>query len=162
MEDANAVDVTMQMAVLIVVAVSSAVTIVTIRYTDRRIRQAELHPAVRTTGERDRVLLAGIEGPHLPRLHGPGVLAVFDDRVTFVSASVPHRVVTIPRAHITTVDLTSALRIRGHWRRNRRHWLRIRWQTGIGLATIGIVVPNPASWANILKPQPGTPQPGDA
>ena len=40
--------------------------------------------------------------------------------------------------------------LRGHWRRNRRHWLRIRWQTGTGVATMGVVVPDPARWAQGL------------
>lgn len=150
MEDANAVDITVQVAAIVQLLLSAVATIVSLRYSERRIRRAEQLSMAHTATTRDRVLLAGVEGPHLPRIHGQGILALSDDRVTFISASVPHRILSIPRAQIVTVDLTSAMRIRGHWKRNRRHWLRIRWHIGTDVATIGVIVPNPAMWANIL------------
>ncbi len=118
---------------------------------ERTMRTAEAHPAVRDAEHLDRVVLGGFEGPHTPRIHGKGVLALDTDLLVFVARGVPHHVVEIPVLQITTVDLTSALRLRRHWKRNRRHWLRVRWQTGEGVATMGVIVPDPARWARNLS-----------
>jgi hypothetical protein len=115
------------------------------------LRAARTHHDVEGADHVDTVLLGGLEGPHLPRVHGKGVLALHQDRLVLVTAAVPHHVVSVPLAQITKVDLISALRLRGHWRRNKRHWLRIRWQTGAGVATMGVVVPDPARWARGLS-----------
>jgi hypothetical protein len=114
------------------------------------MRAALAHPAVAGAEHVDRVVLGGLDGPGMPHGHGKGVLALHRDHLVLVIASVPHHVVSVPLAQITKVDLTTALRMRGHWRRNRRHWLRIRWQTGTGVATMGVVVPDPARWAQGL------------
>ena len=115
------------------------------------LRAARSHPDIAGAEHIDTVLLGGLEGPGMPRVHGKGVLALRWDRLVLVTAAVPHHVVSVPLVQITKVDLTSALRVRGHWRRNTRHWLRIRWQTGTGVATMGVVVPDPARWASGLS-----------
>jgi hypothetical protein len=115
------------------------------------LRAARSHPDIADADHVDTVLLGGLEGPGMPRVHGKGVLALHRDRLVLVTAAVPHHVVAVPLVQITKVDLTSALRVRGHWRRNKRHWLRIRWQTGAGVATMGVVVPDPARWARGLS-----------
>ncbi len=137
--------------VLIVVLVIAAAVGVALWLEERTLRAAEAHPAVRDAEHSDRVVLGGFDGPHVPRLHGNGVLALNADLLVFVSRGVPHQVVEIPVLQITKVDLTSALRLRRHWRRNRRHWLRVRWQTGEGVATMGVIVPDPARWAQNLS-----------
>jgi hypothetical protein len=115
------------------------------------MRAAERHPSVQGATHVDRVLLGGLEGPEMPRLHGKGVLALNFDVLVFVTASAPHHVVEVPLVQITKVDLTSALRLRHRWKRNRRHWLRVRWQTGRGVATMAVIVPDPARWARNLS-----------
>ena len=141
----------MQIVVLAVLALAAVAVAATIWYGERTMRTAEAHPAVTGAEHRDRVTLGGLDGPGTSHAHGRGVLALFPDHLAFVTASVPHHVIIVPTAQITTVDLTSALRLRHHWRRNRRHWLRVRWQTGVGVATMGVVVPDPALWARALK-----------
>lgn len=115
------------------------------------MRAAREHREVQGADHVDDVVLGGLDGPGLPRVHGKAVLALHPDRLVLVTAAVPHHVVTVPLEQVTKVDLTTALRLRGHWRRNRRHWLRIRWQTGVGVATMGVVVPDPARWARGLS-----------
>jgi hypothetical protein len=115
------------------------------------LRAARSHPEVTGAEHVDTVVLGGLEGPGMPRVHGKGVLALHWDRLVLVTAAVPHHVVSVPLVEITKVDLTSAFRVRGHWRHNKRHWLRIRWQTGTGVATMGVVVPDPARWARGLS-----------
>jgi hypothetical protein len=141
----------MQIVVLAVLALVAGGVAVAIWYGERTMRTAEVHPAVEGADHRDRVTLGGVDGPGTSHAHGRGVLALHPDHLIFVSASVPHHVIDIPTSQITTVDLTTALRLRHHWRRNRRHWLRVRWQTGTGVATLGVVVPDPALWARALK-----------
>ncbi len=137
--------------VLVAIASAAAAVAVVVGLDRAEMRVAARHPEVQGARLRDTVLLGGVEGPGLPRLHGKGVLAVQGDNLVLVMASPPQHVTTIPVHQITTVDLTTALRVRGHWVRNRRHWLRVRWQTGEGVATIGLVVPEPALWARVLK-----------
>ena len=115
------------------------------------LRAARGHPDIVGADHIDTVLLGGLEGPGMPRVHGKGVLALQSDRLVLVTAAVPHHVVAVPLVQITKVDLTSALRLRGHWHRNKRHWLRVRWQTGHGVATMALIVPDPARWAHGLS-----------
>ena len=138
------------LAFVVIVAVAAGAAIV-IWMAGAEMRAAWRHPAVQGGRVRDEARVGGVEGADMPRLHGRGVVALIDDELVFVMASPPHHVLRIAVHQVTTVDLTSALRLRGRWLHNRRHWLRVRWQTGTGVATIGFVVPDPALWARVLR-----------
>jgi hypothetical protein len=97
--------------------------------------------AVVTTGR-----LVGAFGVGNGRVRGTGAVAVHPDRVVFVVAT-PKRVMELPRALLTDVEVTKVVRFPGRYARLTRPMVVLRAGEAAGMA---VLVPDPQALADAI------------
>jgi hypothetical protein len=100
-------------------------------------------------------LMGGIAAPGFGRTRGNGVLALHPDRLTFVLA-VPRRVITVPIAAVTEVEVARTLKLPGKFTAGAGSWLMVRWSNTsdtdlAGDGTAGFLVADPERWAQAIR-----------